>query len=186
MTTTMILKDFVPGRNEAAGGGGMLDVIFRGKGSLVAGFNGKEALCAGNVRNLWKIKLFAKKILKWQKTGLGHGSYCRFFLKSDDKKSGMEMLGEIPGSAVWQRIFWNRRLPVSEKETGRIPKLYYRVGELIVKSDVADVPFLMELARTLEVLNRLATNEKVLYIANLFKHTFCWQGTETLTCMRRI
>lgn len=31
----------VPGRNEAAGGGGMLDVIFRGKGRLVAGFNGK-------------------------------------------------------------------------------------------------------------------------------------------------
>ena len=49
-------------------------------------------------------------------------------------------------------------------------------GELIVKSDVADVPFLMELARTLEVLNRLATNEKVLYIANLFKHTFLLAG----------
>lgn len=32
------------------------------------------------------------------------------------------------GSAVWQRIFWNRRLPGFRKETGRIPKLYYRVG----------------------------------------------------------
>lgn len=44
--------------------------------------------------------------------------------------------------------------------------------ELIVSKDVADVPFLMELARTLEVEDRLAANEKIIFIADLFENTF--------------
>lgn len=102
-------------------------------------------------------------------------------------KSGMEMLGEIPGIGCLAKNLLEQEVAGFQKRK-REEFLSYitESGELIAKSDVADVPFLMELARTLEVLNRLATNEKVLYIANLFKHAFCWQGTETLTCMRRI
>jgi uncharacterized protein YegP (UPF0339 family) len=44
--------------------------------------------------------------------------------------------------------------------------------ELIVSKDVADVPFLMELARTLEVVDRLAANEKIIFITNLFENMF--------------
>lgn len=34
-------------------------------------------------------------------------------------KSGMEMLVRFRGSAVWQRIFWNRRLPGFRKGNGK-------------------------------------------------------------------
>lgn len=50
-------------------------------------------------------------------------------------------------------------------------------GELIVQKDIIDVTFIMELAKTMEVLNRLAMNEKIIYIANLFCNSFL-QGEE--------
>ena len=92
-------------------------------------------------------------------------------------KSGMEMLGEIPGIGCLAKNLLEQEVAGFQKRK-REEFLSYitESGELIAKSDVADVPFLMELARTLEVLNRLATNEKVLYIANLFKHTFLLAG----------
>ena len=93
-------------------------------------------------------------------------------------KSGMEMLGEIPGIGSLAKNLLEQEVAEFQKERKREEFLSYitESEELIAKSDVADVPFLMELARTLEVLNRLATNEKVLYIANLFKHTFLLAG----------
>lgn len=42
----------------------------------------------------------------------------------------------------------------------------------ITLDSVQNVAFIMEYARMLDVVNRLATNEKVKYIANLFKRTF--------------
>lgn len=42
----------------------------------------------------------------------------------------------------------------------------------ITKDDIKDVTVIMEFARTLDVVNRLASNEKVTYIAKLFKKTF--------------
>ena len=92
-----------------------------------------------------------KENFEMAKTELQDMEAIADFFSNPMIKSGMEMLGEIPG-------------------IGSLAK------NLLEQEVVADVPFLMELARTLEVLNRLATNEKVLYIANLFKHTFLLAG----------
>lgn len=46
----------------------------------------------------------------------------------------------------------------------------------ITLDSVQDINFIMEYARMLDVVNRLATNEKVKYIANLFKRTFSNEG----------
>lgn len=43
---------------------------------------------------------------------------------------------------------------------------------LFTREDVEDVEFVLEFARTLDVVNRLATNKKLKYIATLFKRTF--------------
>ena len=44
--------------------------------------------------------------------------------------------------------------------------------EVITKEKISDIEFLMEFGRTLDAINRLAQNEKVIYIAALFKNTF--------------
>ena len=42
----------------------------------------------------------------------------------------------------------------------------------ITSDKVQDVTFIMELAKTIDVINRLSQNDKVVYIANLFKNEF--------------
>lgn len=42
----------------------------------------------------------------------------------------------------------------------------------ITSDKVQDVTFIMELAKTMDVINRLSQNDKVVYIANLFKNEF--------------
>lgn len=70
-------------------------------------------------------------------------------------------------------------MKVASKDNFEIAKAILQNSEtiaeskkLIVSKDVADVPFLMELARTLEVVDRLATNEKIIFITNLFENMF--------------
>ena len=118
-----------------------------------------------------------KENFEMAKTELQDMEAIADFFSNPMIKSGMEMLGEIPGIGSLAKNLLEQEVAGFQKRK-REEFLSYitESGELIAKSDVADVPFLMELARTLEVLNRLATNEKVLYIANLFKHTFLLAG----------
>lgn len=51
--------------------------------------------------------------------------------------------------------------------------------ELITLENVNDITILMEFAKTLDVVNRLATNDKVKYIAMLFSKTFSNQFYRT-------
>lgn len=44
--------------------------------------------------------------------------------------------------------------------------------ELITKEKVTDINFIMEFVKTLDVINRLAQNDKILFLAALFKNTF--------------
>lgn len=44
--------------------------------------------------------------------------------------------------------------------------------ELITKEKVSDVDFLIEFGKTMDVINKLAQNEKLIYISGLFKNTF--------------
>ena len=108
-----------------------------------------------------------KENFEMAKTELQDMEAIADFFSNPMIKSGMEMLGELLEQEV---------AGFQKRKREEFLSYITESGELIVKSDVADVPFLMELARTLEVLNRLATNEKVLYIANLFKHTFLLAG----------
>ena len=118
-----------------------------------------------------------KENFEMTKTELQDMEAIADFFSNPMIKSGMEMLGEIPGIGCLAKNLLEQEVAGFQKRK-REEFLSYitQSGELIAKSDVADVPFLMELARTLEVLNRLATNEKVLYIANLFKHAFLLAG----------
>lgn len=50
-------------------------------------------------------------------------------------------------------------------------KIIFEDG-LITLEDVKDISFLMEFGRTLEIVDRLAVNEKVKYIAKLFRKSF--------------
>lgn len=88
-------------------------------------------------------------------------------------KSGIDILGEIPGIGSASKNMIEQEVARFQKRK-REEFLGYiaESKELIVNKDVADVPFLMELARTLEVVDRLATNEKIIFIANLFENTF--------------
>lgn len=43
----------------------------------------------------------------------------------------------------------------------------------ITREMVNDVEFLMEFAKTLEALNRVMVNEKIIYFASLFKYSYC-------------
>ena len=66
-------------------------------------------------------------------------------------KSGMEMLGEIPGIGSLAKNLLEQEVAGFQKRK-REEFLSYitESGELIAKSDVADVPFLMELAKQID------------------------------------
>ena len=128
-----------------------------------------------------------KENFEMAKTELQDMEAIADFFSNPMIKSGMEMLGEIPGIGCLAKNLLEQEVAGFQKRK-REEFLSYitESGELIAKSDVADVPFLMELARTLEVLNRLATNEKVLYIANLFKHAFLLAGDREITILAKL
>lgn len=52
--------------------------------------------------------------------------------------------------------------------------------ETITNDMVMDEEFILEFANTLAAVDRLATNDKVKYIANLFKNTFCVKGKKNI------
>ena len=138
---------------------------------------GKGSTLCQKCEEFMENKNSCKENFEMVKTELQDMEAIADFFSNPMIKSGMEMLGEIPGIGSLAKNLLEQEVAGFQKRK-REEFLSYitESGELIAKSDVADVPFLMELARTLEVLNRLATNEKVLYIANLFKHTFLLAG----------
>lgn len=93
-------------------------------------------------------------------------------------KSALDLLTEIPGAGNLARNVLEQGVAeFQKKKKEEFLDYILESGELIVQKDIIDVTFIMELAKTMEVLNRLATNEKIIYIANLFRNSLL-QGEE--------
>lgn len=93
-------------------------------------------------------------------------------------KSALDLLAEIPGAgSLSKNVLEQGIAEFQKKKKEEFLDYILESGELIVQKDIIDVTFIMELAKTLEVLNRLATNEKIIYIANLFRNSLL-QGEE--------
>lgn len=55
-----------------------------------------------------------------------------------------------------------------------------RESNNITKEMITDIDFIMGFIKATEAVNRLSTNDKVIYIANLFKNTFCIEGEKNI------
>lgn len=116
-------------------------------------------------------KLTSKDNFEIAKANLQNSETIADIFSNPMIKSGIDILGESPGIGSASKNMIEQEVARFQKRK-RAEFLGYIVEskELIVSKDVAGVPLLMELARTLEVVDRLAANEKIIFIANLFEY----------------
>jgi hypothetical protein len=78
----------------------------------------------------------------------------------------------IPGVETVKNIVNEKVNAFQSKKQLQFCEVVLSEPDLITKEKLQDINFIMEFARTLDVINKVSQNEKVIYIANLFKKSF--------------
>lgn len=76
-------------------------------------------------------------------------------------------IGELIDSSLTQILEEHQK-----KKRDEFCEYILNAPELITKDKLTNISFLMEFAKTIDVINKLARNEKIIFIASLFKNTF--------------
>lgn len=78
----------------------------------------------------------------------------------------------VPGVTAVKQYANEKVNKNQSKKIEELSKIILDEPKLITIEKISDIRFIMEFARTVDVIKRLSQNEKVLYIARLFKKSF--------------